>query len=151
MQSSRHLNLSIPPVVEGKEHRSYLQLKMDYAFLGCGRTQFKVDKALIRQAVKAALGDSNFMKAGHALSSQTPDSSSSCRLLQMEANYASTPKHFTVVISSTQSTSQSAQSSLASGEQALSSSLTLKEDNKAKCLHSCKFEIIDYSSQSLQL
>ena len=51
MQSSRHLNLQIPPVVEGKEHRSYLQIRMDHAFLGAGRTSFKIDKTLLNHIV----------------------------------------------------------------------------------------------------
>ena len=54
---------------------------MDYAFLGSGRTSFKIDKSLLRQIVAENLSGSE-----------------ACGLLEMEANYASTPKHFTVAI-----------------------------------------------------
>ena len=57
MQASRHLNLAIPPVVEGKEHRSYLQIRMESSFLGAGHTAFQVDTALLKQASAFATND----------------------------------------------------------------------------------------------
>lgn len=54
MQASRHLNLPIPAVVEGKEQRSYLQVSMEKSFLASGKAVFRVQRAALESVIQAA-------------------------------------------------------------------------------------------------
>ena len=55
MQSSRILNLPIPPVVPGNENRIYLHVKCEDAFLAAGGMKVAIDLQMISKAYKEAI------------------------------------------------------------------------------------------------
>ena len=68
MQASRPVSLPVSVAQNGKENRSYLLVGPEESFLGNGNTQFRITGALLAEAVKIALSQSD--KAGGPLDKQ---------------------------------------------------------------------------------